>query len=236
MKKKLIVNALSALLSLSLLTASSFALLGSTTSITSNTLTVGTIATKIFDSDTNGNVIAFGKDATKGFTTLSNTYTRQKANNELNLASGDTISRIICLQNTGSLDQFFKIYFANLSVDANHTLAQIEPYCHITITGTNSHGSSKVVKTNITLSQLTDTTAIAGFLNATGDAGRWVNLGISTYNIAITLDKSAPNTLQGASINFDIKVDSVQAANNMAFINDGAATQNIDLNPALITW
>ena len=227
MKRKILFNALGVVLSVTMLTSVCFALFTATSTIAENTLVNGSIEFSLLDHDTKEFPLAFGKDPAKGTTVIrEGNYKSQEElmpNNELNLACGDTVSRVIEVNNTGSLDQYFRFYLKNVSLtipseeDASVTNKLLNKWYKIKITGSNTHGGiDKPFRDNVSFSSLIGAKkAVAGFLHADDGKDYWRTIGTrANYTIEITLDKNAPDTLQKSVLSFDIVFEAVQAANN----------------------
>lgn len=225
MKRKILFNALGIVLSVAMLTSVCFALFTATSTIADNTLVNGSVSFSVRDPETDNYPLAFGNDPAKGTTVLrEDNYKSQEelmANNELNLACGDTVKRVIEIKNTGTLDQYFRFYLKNVSLvsSAGETQANnlLNKWYKIKITGSNTHGGiKKPFRDNVSFGSLTGAKkAVAGFLHADDGKDYWRTIGTrAKYTIEITLDRNAPDTLQNSVLNFDIVMDAVQAANN----------------------
>lgn len=121
MRRRLLANGIVAILALSLLSATSFALFTATTSITGNSITNGTVTMQV--TDQNGaavNAFGTGPSASSYYArSAGNAYALQNSllpNNELNFAAADTTVRAFKLHNTGSLDHYVRFYLTNLKL------------------------------------------------------------------------------------------------------------------------
>jgi hypothetical protein len=266
MKKKLIVNALSALLALSLLTASSFALFTSTSAVNGNSIVNGTLTLSVLDP--NGiPVKAFGADPAKTTTiyagrTGNDAYRFQKdmlPNNELNFAAGDSASRSFVLSNVGTLDQYYRFYITNvqLTLKSGTVITDLSNTAFanysVAIYGTNTHcgwfdpNAAMDPTSDKNITRITSFNSISSEKNAVGGVLYAVNGTVATgssseYKMLVTLKSGADQSLQGGKITFDIKYQAVQVANNydpakLGYQGFGGSLINMTTTEqALINW
>ena len=260
MKKKLIVNALSALLALSLLTGSSFALFTSTSAVNNNSIVNGTLTLSVLD-PSNALIKAFGADSTKATLiyagrTGGDAYHFQKdmlPNNEMNFAAGDSASRLFVLSNAGSLDQYYRFYLTNVKLTLKGSTTPITDLSNtiftnykVDIYGTNTHcgwfdpNAVLVPTSDKHISRITSLNNISSVANAVGGVLYAVNGTVATgssceYKMIVTLKDTADKSLQGSTLTFDIKYEAVQVANNYDPANlgyQGFGGSLINMTPA----
>jgi predicted ribosomally synthesized peptide with SipW-like signal peptide len=240
-----------AILALSLLSATSFALFTATSSINGNSITNGTVTMSVTDPN-GGTVNAFGtgptaspyysRPSTDGYA-LQNSYF---PNNELNFAAGDTAQRAYKLNNTGSLDQYVRLYLSGLSLtyqDGGNQITVSDPsnpifsnytvYVFATndhcgnlqqadlLPNTNDHYNDKqITRIGSFKDIIGNSNAVGAILNADtklSSSAQENTLGDwAEYYLVVKLNSGALNNLQQATLSFNVNFEAVQVANNPA--------------------